>query len=353
MQVGLPKAAGNLRERLSSFVGRDAELEQLREALRCSRLVTLTGPGGGGQDPPGGGGGRRTARRAPKRRLARRAGQRRQGRRAAPATASALEASAFAGPQPAGSTTQLIVRHLAGRSLVVVLDNCEHVIGEAAALADTLLGAVPGLRLIATSREPLGIPGEVLVPWARWPGGAPRGHITRSPMSQMWPRSRRPCADYSLSGPARQRQPPPRVVSPRSFGRRRRDPPQTTRRSPGHHLRPADLSPTSAHPGNLALMQPMRENPSHHDHPAAAGLAVDVHGRVVTAKRQAAARYRQAQRAADSRLATTALRLAVHDHPPSGSPSPTSTPSPERDAITGTASQSRTPTVIVLEGATA
>ena len=56
------------------------------------------------------------------------------------------------------------MRHLAGRSLVVVLDNCEHVIGEAAALADTLVGAVPGLRLIATSREPLGIPGEVLVP---------------------------------------------------------------------------------------------------------------------------------------------------------------------------------------------
>ena len=82
----------------------------------------------------------------------------------APAAASALEASAFAAPQPAGTTTQLIVRHLAGRSLVVVLDNCEHVIGEAAALADTLLGAVPGLRLIATSREPLGIPGEILVP---------------------------------------------------------------------------------------------------------------------------------------------------------------------------------------------
>ena len=81
----------------------------------------------------------------------------------APAAASALEASSFAGPQPTGSATQLIVRHLAGRSLVVVLDNCEHVIGEAAVLADTLLGAVPGLRLIATSREPLGIPGEVLV----------------------------------------------------------------------------------------------------------------------------------------------------------------------------------------------
>ena len=84
----------------------------------------------------------------------------------APAAAAALGAGAAAlpGAQPAGSTTDLIVRYLAGRSLVVVLDNCEHVIGEAAALAETLTGAVPGLRLIATSREPLGVPGEVLVP---------------------------------------------------------------------------------------------------------------------------------------------------------------------------------------------
>ncbi|MGH3204957.1 MAG: ATP-binding protein, partial [Streptosporangiaceae bacterium] len=83
-----------------------------------------------------------------------------------PAAAAALgaAAAALASPQPAGSTTELIVRHLAGRSLVLVLDNCEHVIGEAAALTDTLVGAVPGLRLIATSREPLGVPGEVLVP---------------------------------------------------------------------------------------------------------------------------------------------------------------------------------------------
>jgi len=159
-----PKAAGNLREQLSSFVGRDAELEQLCEALRSSRLVTLTGPGGAG-----------------KTRLAVEAAavlreEHRDGAwlvelagvaaadQVAPAAAIALEASALAGPAPAGSTTQLIVRHLAGRSLVIVLDNCEHVIGEAAALADTLLGAVPGLRVIATSREPLGISGEILVP---------------------------------------------------------------------------------------------------------------------------------------------------------------------------------------------
>jgi hypothetical protein len=81
-------------------------------------------------------------------------------------------------------------------------------------------------------------------------------------------------------------------------------------------------------------MQPMRdEYPSHHDHLAAAGPAVDVHGRVVTAKRRAAARYRQAQRAADSRLATTALRLAVHADPAFG------LAVADLDAITGTASQ--------------
>jgi predicted ATPase/DNA-binding SARP family transcriptional activator len=159
-----PKAAGNLRERLSSFVGRDAELEQLREALRSSRLVTLTGPGGAGKT-------RLAVEVAAALREKHRNGawlvelaSVAKADEVAPAVAGALEASAFAGPQPAGSTTQLIVRHLAGRSLVVVLDNCEHVIGEAATLADTLLGAVPGLRLIATSREPLGIPGEVLVP---------------------------------------------------------------------------------------------------------------------------------------------------------------------------------------------
>ena len=55
------------------------------------------------------------------------------------------------------------MRHLNGRSLVVMIDNCEHVIGQAAALADILVGSLPALRLIATSREPLGVPGEVLV----------------------------------------------------------------------------------------------------------------------------------------------------------------------------------------------
>jgi hypothetical protein len=75
------------------------------------------------------------------------------------------------------------------------------------------------------------------------------------------------------------------------------------------------------------------ENLSHLDHLATAGPAVDVHGRAVTANRRAAARYRQAQRAASSRLATTALRLAVHADPAFG------LAVADLDAITGTTSQ--------------
>jgi len=159
---------GNLPEPLSSFLGRDVELEQLEEAVRSSRLVTLVGPGGVG-----------------KTRLAVEAVARRRGQHAggawlielanvtdpagvAPAAAAALGVSGpiFGGTEVPESAAELTARHLAGRSLVVVLDNCEHVIDEAAALAHTLVGKVPGLRLVATSREPLGVPGEILIPIA-------------------------------------------------------------------------------------------------------------------------------------------------------------------------------------------
>ncbi len=159
-----PAANGNLRAQLSRFIDRD-ELEQLREAIRSHRLVTLIGPGGAGK-----------TRMAVEAAVALR-DEHRDGAwlvelagvsepdGVAPAVAVALGASALTvpGAQPAGSTAELIVRHLAGRSLVIVMDNCEHVVGQAAALADTLVGSVPTLRLIATSREPLGVPGEVLV----------------------------------------------------------------------------------------------------------------------------------------------------------------------------------------------
>ena len=163
----MPSLPGNLPEPLSSFLGRDAELEQVDEAIDSSRLVTLIGPGGVGKT--------RLAVEAAARRA-------RPALRAAPGWSSWLASPipkasprprlrhlgasgpALGDAQPSGSTAELIARHLAGRSLVVVLDNCEHVIDEAASLAHTLVGAVPGLRLVATSREPLGVPGEILIP---------------------------------------------------------------------------------------------------------------------------------------------------------------------------------------------
>ena len=163
-----PSVPGNLPEPLGRFLGRDAELEQVGEAIATSRLVTLIGPGGVGKT--------RLA-------LAAAAGLQEQHpggiwlielagvtdpAGVAPAAAGSLGAvrPALGDAQPSGSTAELIARHLAGRSLFVVLDNCEHVIDEAASLARTLVENLPGLRLVATSREPLGVPGEILIPIA-------------------------------------------------------------------------------------------------------------------------------------------------------------------------------------------
>lgn len=157
---------GNLRERLTSFVGRGPELKHLRDAVHRSRLVTLIGPGGTGKtrlaievaaalDPDLADGAW----------LVELAGLT-EADGVASAVAGALGAAAAAMPAPQlpGSTVELLVRHLAGRSLLVVLDNCEHVIEQAAELVHALLTALPGLRIVATSREPLGVPGEVLQP---------------------------------------------------------------------------------------------------------------------------------------------------------------------------------------------
>ncbi|MER7910843.1 BTAD domain-containing putative transcriptional regulator [Streptomyces sp. NPDC096068] len=158
--------AGNIRPRLTSFVGREPELDALRADLAGSRLVTLTGPGGSG-----------------KTRLAEEAALRTGGPAAwiaelAPlddpgavpgAVLSALrlrETTLIArdGAPLQHDPTAHLVEHLADRPLLLVLDNCEHVIDAAAALAETLLTHCPRLRVLATSREPLGVPGETVRP---------------------------------------------------------------------------------------------------------------------------------------------------------------------------------------------
>ncbi|MFH8514214.1 ATP-binding protein [Streptomyces gelaticus] len=176
---------GNLRPRLTSFVGREPELRSIRADLTRSRLVTLTGPGGSGKTrlaeeaaAPGG-------RTAPTAGTPDASGTDAWIAELAPvddpadvpgAVLSALGLRETAllrdnnrdGQQPRTDPTELLVEHLAHcsriRPFLLILDNCEHVIEAAATLAETLLVHCPQLRILATSREPLGVPGESVRP---------------------------------------------------------------------------------------------------------------------------------------------------------------------------------------------
>ncbi|MFD0167113.1 BTAD domain-containing putative transcriptional regulator [Streptomyces decoyicus] len=167
--------SGNLRSRLNSFVGRESELSSLHYELRShrARLVTLTGAGGSGktrlaeqlagslagEHPDGIWIAELAPLDAPE--AVPGAVLSALGRRDTTVFSPAMEArTAAEHTDPAAR----IVDHCAQRRLLLVLDNCEHVVGAAAELADRLLRHCPGLTVVATSREPLGVPGEVVRP---------------------------------------------------------------------------------------------------------------------------------------------------------------------------------------------
>ncbi|MER5622879.1 BTAD domain-containing putative transcriptional regulator [Streptosporangium sp. NPDC002544] len=157
---------GTVRHRLpaqlTGFVGREAELDRI-DSLRDSRLITLTGTGGTGKT--------RLAIEAA-RRLTRDVcfvdlsplddgGQ----IPLAVLGALGLREARLRSPVPGRlDPTGRLVAALADQELLLVLDNCEHVIAPAAALVRRLLDACPELAVLATSREPLGLTGEMLVP---------------------------------------------------------------------------------------------------------------------------------------------------------------------------------------------
>ncbi|WP_405919373.1 AfsR/SARP family transcriptional regulator [Streptomyces longwoodensis] len=168
-------AVGNLRARLTSFVGRESDIDAIRDDLTGARLVTLLGPGGAGKT--------RLSQEA-----AERAGD------AAPDGVWLAELAPVDLPEavPQAVLTAVgaretvlygagaeemravadrhddpldrLVEHCGRRRMLIILDNCEHVVGAAARLAEELLARCPRLTLLATSREPLGVPGEVLRP---------------------------------------------------------------------------------------------------------------------------------------------------------------------------------------------
>ncbi|WP_433159663.1 BTAD domain-containing putative transcriptional regulator [Kribbella sp. CA-247076] len=169
----LPSRRSNLPAQLTELIGRADALADVSSALASSRLVTLTGPGGVG-----------------KTRLALAAAAQVTERFADGVILVELAAVTPAALSVSSSLTDAVqaaldVRELAGPaenvverlaavmgSRLLVLDNCEQVVSEVAELTDRLLAAAPGLRVLATSREPLGLAGEVVwtVPTLDVPG---------------------------------------------------------------------------------------------------------------------------------------------------------------------------------------
>ncbi|MEV4237326.1 BTAD domain-containing putative transcriptional regulator [Nocardia sp. NPDC049737] len=154
-----------LPAQLTSFVGRDDELAQVASLLARARLVTLTGPGGTG-----------------KTRLAMEAGARVRGEvcfvdlsplvdgaQVAPEIAVTLGGRASGDHEDAEARVRAM---LADRSQLIILDNCEHLVLDAAWLVHRLLRDCPGLRVLATSREALRITGETVLAIGQLPVAA-------------------------------------------------------------------------------------------------------------------------------------------------------------------------------------
>ncbi|RBO93728.1 putative ATPase [Nocardia puris] len=158
------RGTGNLPVEVTSFVGRGDEVASAKRLLGSARVVTLTGPGGVG-----------------KTRLSRRVGE--VVRRAFPdgvwlvevAHVSEGELVALSVAQALGVRDDTsaplagLIDYLADRHLLIVLDNCEHLIDACAALVSKLIPATAHVRVLATSREPLGVDGEQVVPVAPLP----------------------------------------------------------------------------------------------------------------------------------------------------------------------------------------
>jgi non-specific serine/threonine protein kinase len=195
-----PERKGNLPAQLSSFVGREEELGELRELLQSTRLLTLVGLGGCG-----------------KTRLALRLSEEVRDEyengawlaELAALTDPAVVPQAVASPFGVREASdrgilEVLTRHLESRDLLLVLDNCEHLLAACASLADHLLQACPGLRIVATSREALGVAGEVSypVPSLTLPEATPdpsAGEVGRSTAARLFvERTRAVRPDFAL-----------------------------------------------------------------------------------------------------------------------------------------------------------
>ena len=150
-------ASHNLPAQLTSFVGRQAQMGELRQIIMDNRLVTLTGAGGAG-----------------KTRLAIEVASELSTEFSDgvwyvdlapitnPVVARVCVARTLGLPdQPGRSTMELLVRFFGEKKILLLLDNCEHLLDACGTIVVELLAACPQLTILATSREPLGVPGEL------------------------------------------------------------------------------------------------------------------------------------------------------------------------------------------------
>ena len=151
-----PELPNNLPSYLSSFVGRESELQEVRSLVESWRLVTLTGAGGSGKT--------RLALEVARRLL----DTSNEGVffvdlapiAEADRVPGALAAAIGVRPEAGRSLTDQLVEVLSDQDILIILDNCEHHVQVCAKFADQLNRSCPQMRLLATSREPLGIDGE-------------------------------------------------------------------------------------------------------------------------------------------------------------------------------------------------
>ena len=154
------RRSGNLPAEATSFIGRRHELAELRRKLTAARLVSLVGPGGVGKS-----------------RLAIRAAT--DLGRGFPGGAWLVELAEVRDPALVGNAVMaaldlrdqaateplaLLLSYLKDKRVLLVVDNCEHLLGAAAEVVTEVIRAAPGVRVVATSREPLSVSGEHLIP---------------------------------------------------------------------------------------------------------------------------------------------------------------------------------------------
>jgi predicted ATPase/class 3 adenylate cyclase/DNA-binding CsgD family transcriptional regulator len=157
LRTSITTASHNLPAQLTNFVGRQPEITQLRKILAENRLVTLTGAGGAGKT--------RLAVEV----TATLAAEFPNGvwyvdlaPITNPAVVPVTTARTLGLPdQPGTSTMDILLRFIGGRKMLLLLDNCEHLLDACGQMMDELLNACAGLTILTTTREPIGVAGEL------------------------------------------------------------------------------------------------------------------------------------------------------------------------------------------------